>query len=218
VPHVVGQIQDRSLTEAVAELDTAHRYLVACARAAVAQPASGDRWGIDAKRVLVSLSLPGRPSLIGKSSERLGELINIAATIERLLDALAWFSARAEFSGYRVVQCHPSTSATAAGNDLVLQDESGRIRVRCEVSDVAARNATQNNKEKLDLAALGVRYGVPADGVRRFLCSSPEFAAALCTRKRAWSRLPYRYERHKSSQGGDTVLLEVVAGHTGRAT
>ena len=210
--HLVGPIFNKPMPEAIVLLAEAHDYLVAWATEATAdlKAAPPHRWGIQAKRSTVEF--PGkRPTLIQKASERFGEVMNIAATLERLIDALSWFEQQPAFSRLIVLECHPSTSHTSDANDLVLSDKSGIVRVRCEVSDVLARTAHQNNKEKLDLTALGITGTVPNDGARRFLAVSSEFAHALANPRRAWQRLPYRYSWIPAHSDHLTTLLEVIS-------
>src|SRR5436305_1161915 len=59
---------------------------VSRAQLAIKQPPSADAgWGILTKRLKVDLLGGLRPELVEKDSERLAEILNIAATIERLL-------------------------------------------------------------------------------------------------------------------------------------
>jgi hypothetical protein len=57
------------------------------------------------------------PQLIGKVQEKFGEVINIAATVERLIDAIDWFARQPDNHGFTIFECHPSTSDEASGND-----------------------------------------------------------------------------------------------------
>jgi hypothetical protein len=211
--HLVAPITDTPIPDAIALLAAAHDYLVG--RAAEASSALATvprhRWGIQAKRTSVEFG-GNRPELVTKASERFAEVLNIVATLERLIDALRWFQDQPAFSGLAVRECHPSTSHTPGGNDLVLADATGAVRVRCEVSDVVARNAQQNSKERIDLAALGIQGQYPDDGVSRFLIVSSEFCHALDSPRRAWHRLPYRYMRHMADFDHATTLLQVVKG------
>ncbi len=209
--HLVAPITNRSIPEALKLLSTAHGYLVDRAANTIASlgHVPPHRWGIQVKRSSVALG-GTRPILVTKASERFAEVLNIVATLERLIDALRWFQAHPSFSTLWVLECHPSTSHTPGANDLVLGELSGAVRVRCEVSDVVAKNAHQNNKERLDLRALGVEGAPPDDGASRFLVVSSEFADALAQRRRAWHRLPYRYVRHLADFEHATMILEVV--------
>ena len=173
MPHLVNPLRDVSFADAIAQLDLVHSFLVQRAGAEIATskiPAA--HWGIGAKRLEVKLATPDRPPLVGKPSERFGEIVNMAATIERMIPLLRWLSTNGEYSHLRVVQCHPSTSDEDGGNDLVLGGPDGAPVVRCEVCDVASRKAGSNGKERSDLEKLGCAAGVPADGVKRFICTA----------------------------------------------
>ena len=209
--HLVEPITNRTIPEAIDLLREAHDFLVGSALAAIAElvQAPIHRWGIQAKRSNVRLG-SNRPQLVAKANERFAELLNIVATLERLVDALQWFGDKPRFSDLSVLECHPSTSHSKGGNNLVLCDASGTARVRCEVSDVVSMSAHQNNKERLDLAVLGLAGAPPNDGVSRFLVTSSEFAHALAHPRRAWHRMPYRYVSHLADLDHATMLLEIV--------
>ena len=132
----------------------------------------------------------------------------MAATLERMLDALAWFQRQPFSREYLVLECHPSTSTSEAANDLILGPDPGHRLVLCEVTDVVSTSASQNRKESKDLRALGCGTDVPQDGVRRFICTSREFGEALTSPNRHWDRVPYRYKRHSV---GASLLLELLA-------
>src|SRR5690606_39152719 len=110
------------------------------------------RWGTLLKRTRVELTAPEPPAAITKRTERLVEVINMAATLERLMDGLSWFASQPAFAALTVIDCHPSTSSSTIGNDLVLGPEPELVAVRCEVTDVASSSAGQNGKERKDLA------------------------------------------------------------------
>ncbi len=210
--HLVSSYFDSTFDSLAAELRQAHAHLVNRAAVALASAQKGtDRWGIAMKRLDVSLGTV-RPRAVEKDTERLVEVINITATLERLTDALEWFATRPGFRDLRVLECHPSTSSAAEGNDLVLGPRVGEVSVRCEVTDVASVKAGQNGKEKKDLLNLGCQSHVPLDGVRRYVCTSSEFAGALASAARKWSSLHYRYDVVTLGTT-DTCLLEVVPGH-----
>lgn len=206
MPHVVEPFSNASFDEAIHDLRAAHAFVVSRAKAAIhgadVHPGS---WGIALKRTLIDLTAESRPKLIGKPSEKLGEVINITATIERLIAAMEWFAR--ELPTCSIHECHPSTSDDANGNDLVLVNGSGDIVVRCEVCDVASSNAGSNGKEKKDIRNLGCSEEVPDDNVRRFICTAPEFATALTSEKRKWATLPYRYEHISVGDNSDCRLL-----------
>lgn len=211
--HLIDTIRDRSLEEALLALESVHGYLVACAHSAFALvPPADPAWGVHVKRLEVNMPVAGRPTLVGKEREKLAEVVNMLATLERLLSALRWFSGHAEFRGLRVVVCHPSTSSAASENDLMLAGPDGAVRVRCEVCDVVSRNAGQNGKERTDIANLGPERTGSSGPVRRFICTSPEFAGALASDRRKWSSAEHRYAVHPTADGTNTVLLELVAG------
>jgi len=209
--HLVATFSNVSLAEACRELCEAHDYLVTCARTALSDiPSSGPLWGIKMKRLYIDLTRPGRPSFVGKDTERHGEVVNMVATLERLIAAIEWFQHQTTFKDLRVSECHPSTSSADGSNDLVLTTDDGRIAVRCEVCDVASSSPSSNKKESKDLKNLGCHVVVPDDGVRRFICTSPEFAAALQGATRKSAKWPHRYQSFPLRDAGCTVLLEVI--------
>ena len=215
--HLIKSYSDVTYTALAGRLADAHRFLVAQAEHSLRSLESNpERWGTLLKRSRVNLDLPDAPEAIDKPSERLVEVINMTATLERLLDGLGWFATQPAFALLKVIECHPSTSSSTAGNDLVLGPDARSITVRCEVTDVASSSAGQNGKEKKDLASLGCSTSVPSDGVRRFVCTSAEFARALTSSIRKWQRCHYRY--HVFDVGpSDTRLLEIVPPPRGQA-
>jgi hypothetical protein len=124
-------------------------------------------FGIEAKRRAVPLPGGGYHSLI--------ELFTQLATVERLIDALAFTLKGRE--QVRVGRCNPTT--TSIGHDLELDVDGEKWAM--EVSDVAA-DRSNNGKFRKDLDRLLV--GV-AD--RRFLVVSSEWGQWLPTRTRAWT-------------------------------
>ncbi len=206
VGHLISHHGVSSIPEAAKTLTEAHDYLVERTRASLHQ-LTGERpaWGAFAKRATVDFDGVSYPWL-GKPKERVIEAINMVATLERLLDALQWFGAQPATRNWLVLECHPSTSSTAKGNDLVLGPAVGDSKVLCEVTDVASVSAGQNGKEEGDLKRLGCLTCVPTDGQRRFICTSVEFGGALSAKARKWGNLHYRYRVHRQ---GDTMLLEL---------
>ena len=85
-------LQPCPLQDAWQELMRAHQALVAAARQAATTMAAleASDWGAAAKRVRVTWAVT--PSgLLSKTGEQpLTEVINQCATVERLLDAMAW--------------------------------------------------------------------------------------------------------------------------------
>src|SRR4051812_115059 len=114
--HLIKSYSDVSYADLGAKLADAHHFLVAqadkCLRSLNSAP---QKWGTLLKRSRVNLELPEAPESIDKAGERLVEVINMAATLERLLDALTWFAGQPAFALLRVIECHPSTSSSIAG-------------------------------------------------------------------------------------------------------
>jgi len=210
MPHVIEPFTNASFDDALSRLRSTHGFLVSRARATLAGSDIDDaRWGSALKRSPVKLDQGNVPPLIGKPEEKLGEVINIAATVERLMDAITWFANQPENDGCSILECHPSTSDESNGNDLVIVDSQGRIVIRCEVCDVASSNAGSNNKEKKDIRNLGCNQAVPQDDIGRFICTAPEFARALTGRRRKWQTKPYRYELIETGFTSDTCMLRI---------
>jgi hypothetical protein len=212
MPHVVEPFTNATFDSALQRLRVAHSYLVSRAKQAVnTSDFDETRWGASVKRSPVRLNVGDVPPLIGKPEERLGEVINIAATVERLIDAIAWFAAQPHGECYSILECHPSTSDEADGNDLVIIDAQGKIVIRCEVCDVASSNASSNRKETKDIRNLGCNEAVPDDGIDRYVCTSPEFASALASPKRKWGSKPYRYRLIGTGSAAATCMLLIMS-------
>jgi hypothetical protein len=206
MPHLIKSFEEKAIKDGLADLRAAHDFLVDRAKSSLKEfEAINPPWGINAKRISVNLQCEKRPILIGKDEEKLSEVINMAATAERLIDVLEWFGRKEEFS---IHECHPSTSDNEGGNDLVLKIDK-KTAVRCEVCDVISDNAGSNGKEKKDLQNLGCGVNVPDDGVERYICTSNEFASALTGENRKWQSKQYRYGP-PTICGVDTVLLLLV--------
>ena len=217
--HLIATVRNSAIGDATNDLSAAHTFIVARAHAAVLRvPAADPAWGAHVKRLEVDLRATDRPVLVQKEREKLAEVVNMLATVERVLSALRWFAAHESFRNLRVLVCHPTTSSIRGENDLVIGDSKGAVHVRCEVCDVVASSAGQNGKEKTDLASLECSTGVPGDSVRRFICTSKEFAAALTSAKRNWSAVPHAYVSHDTTDGTGTVLLELVTKRLQAAT
>src|SRR5215208_1068518 len=145
--HLIATIRNCTINEALDELTAAHSFIAHRARAAIVNvPDASSAWGARAKRLDVELGGVDRPRLVEKTTEKFAEVVNTLATAERLIAALRWFSANGDFQTFRVRVCHPSTSSVTGENDLVLVDEHGTVRVRCEVCDVISTSAGQNGK------------------------------------------------------------------------
>lgn len=209
---LIRKLENMTIEDVRRDLREAHEFLATCCAEHMKTPREiSSSWGTRLKRAPVSLSRGGRPSVIEKEKEQLSEIINMIATVERLLGALSWFRERQEFRDLRVRICHPTTSSAPGENDLVLDDPLGQVVVRCEACDVTSTSASQNGKEASTLTALGCDKGVPADGVRRFICTSREFSDAISSPRRQWIKRGYRYRPDACGDDSDTVLLEVVA-------
>lgn len=230
MPHLVESICGPITLAACAEqVRTAHDYLArqgaeAVDRAWVSRDVNG--WGAAVKRIRVELSVEGRPERIapGMASHNLIEVINQCATLERLLDALAW--AQTPESGlatYDVTRCHPTTSSAKGpdkiDNDLVLTGPDGVV-ARFEVSDVASED-DGNQKERRDLISLralregrGAAQFVPTwPAERLFLVVSEEFARRLRRPTRTWLKgnPPHcRYQEYRATH--QTFIFEVLPG------
>ncbi len=155
MPHLVQPHDARRdgrvpVAEYARQLQVAHEYLVKHGKRALGEAhrlKAGSYWGTTVKRVLVGFTDP-RPALITQQvrEHNLTEVHNQCATIERLLDALAWVQpSETLLSKYILERCHPTTNTLkAAGrtdgvdNDLVLSD-SADTQAQCEVSDVIGR-------------------------------------------------------------------------------
>lgn len=208
MPHIIEPFTKATFEDALQRLRNAHRFLVSRAKAAIIATNFDDScWGSSVKRSPVMLNEGDVPELIGKTEEKLGEVINIAATVERLIDAIEWFKAQPQNEGYSILECHPSTSDEIDGNDLVIIDRDCRIVIRCEVCDVASSNAGSNKKEKKDIQKLGCNELVPQDGITRYICTAPEFAGALTKPNRKWKSKPYRYQRIDTRSSSNTSML-----------
>jgi hypothetical protein len=143
-------------------------------------------WGANVKREPV-LCRTNKLVLVKnqKCEHNLAEVVNMCATVERLIDSLKW--AESEFKGWVVESCHPTQ--TSGGNDLVLVNLKNRKRACFEVSDVSGPR-DGNRKEIKDLVGLKVlkrqekRPNVKCTngwrkGSRLFLAVSTEFAERL---------------------------------------
>jgi hypothetical protein len=220
MPHVIEPfIGEGDAGEYLRNLREAHRYVVSRTSATLDGLRVDEiQFGVAYKRASVRLDVGAVPRLIGKTNEKITELINLAATVERLMDAVEWFHTQAEYGNLVIQECHPTTSDEEDGNDLVLQ-RNGQVVIRCEVCDVASSNAGQNGKENSDLGRLGCSNGVPVDGVSRFICTAPEFAYALSRATRSWRTKAYRYQLIETGAPSRTcmLLIEPPPAHGGPA-
>jgi hypothetical protein len=210
-------LQPCPLQDARQELMRAHHALVAAARQAATTMAAVEvsDWGVAAKRIRVTWALMP-PGLLNETGDQpLTEVINQCATVERLLDAMAWVLSRAPAA--ELLLCHPTTSSRpndSGDNDLVV--EVAGERWCFEVSDVVSGGADGNHKEIKDLSSLGLivcegarwQLSDPYPPGRHFLVVSPEFAKRLCRPSRHLLKTgQLRYSRLNAP--GGTAVLEV---------
>jgi hypothetical protein len=145
--------------------------------------------------------------------------VSLSATIERLIDALAWVETVPELKDAKANTCNPTTSSAKRkegvprddeDHDLVLEDGGG-TRWKFEVSDVAGKRGFA--KEKKDLLSLGV----PTDGVgtwpngHSLLVVSSEFADRLRPPTRHGLRLGL-FHYAELTPSGETRIFEVRQG------
>lgn len=216
------------------ELKTAWKYLVKQGQAATRkiQRADPERWGAEIKRVKVGLDGADKPLAIGaKGEHNLIEVVNQCATIERMLDTLAWVQLDPQLRDLVVARLHPTTSSakdrvvgTIPDNDLVLVSPSRpRLALACfEVSDVST-NQDGNGKERKDLISLGVlnkakgeqqfRAATDWPSARLFLVVSEEFAGRIRKESRAWNKGANPYLRYVEVKAeGATRIFEILRG------
>lgn len=195
------------------ELQAAHDYLAKAGGAAVEHlgTAAIETWGADVKRVAVALDEAPPRRVSRRGHHNFVEVVNQCATLERLVDALAW--AETALPGYVVQSCHPTTSSTtkAHDHDLVLASAAGRPPAWFEVSDILSGTV----KEKKDLQALGVPLtregGQGWPDARLFLVVSVEMAKRVSGRRRPCllrAGIEYAPASHPNIQR--TAILEVV--------
>jgi hypothetical protein len=194
------------------ELQAAHDYLAKAGQAAVRHlgTATLESWGADVKRVTVALDDAPPARVSRRGHHNFVEVVNQCATLERLIDALAW--AEVGLPGYVARSCHPTTSSTTAAHDhdLVLDAEDGRLPAWFEVSDILSGP----HKEKKDLQALGVpatsAHGDWPAG-RLFLVASAGMATRVNKPTRRLLRCGgFRYEAREHANEARTGILEVV--------
>jgi hypothetical protein len=226
--HLIFIEPNQPLADVCLHLTAARAYLACQGKRALIEATeieTAGAWGSEVKRRRVNLPPEPRRQVIPEAvtHHSLIEIINQCATLDRLLDAMAW--AGKELSAFHTVElCHPTTSSNkAAGhsnldNDLILTDGNG-LRARFEVSDVASEK-DGNDKELRDLISLGVVRNCKGadrltiekwpDGLL-FLVVSEEFARGILSRKRLWIKKNHlKYTEIQASKG--TTLLKVERG------
>jgi hypothetical protein len=151
--HLVNPIRNLSIGECYEKLKEAHKIIVECSSNKISELASSasDLWGTECKRILVEM--PAATDLIGSARQKLSEMINQCATMERLLALLEWLNTSSEYARYKIDCCHPTTSSTDGENGLVLIAPVTGEKVRFEVWDCVAKKVN-NDKLKKSLAKL----------------------------------------------------------------
>ncbi len=152
MPHLIEPYQG-SMTTA----EASHRLMTAIESL---RKSLGKYWSTENREVSFALRKrtavrlvqgEGEPFSIGKSEEKLGELLNMGATLERLYDVLKW--AESALPDYIVTYCNPTTSGS---------DETGKQRHDLELADgesvavfeVSDSEGNNNGKAAKDLARL----------------------------------------------------------------
>lgn len=205
--HLIRSFQDVPIQGAIDRLKLAHSYITTKV-AESARSSVNPNWGTTTKRSGVSLVGDDRPPDIDKDREGVSEILNMVATVERLIGTLQWLLSESGFERAVVARCHPTTSDAPSANDLVLEDPTGRTLARVEICDVVAARGDGNRKEASCLRKLGCTEEVPRDGVRRFIGTSPEFARHLTRRRRTTSH--YRFQRHEANDPPATAVMELL--------
>jgi len=219
-------IEEMPLADCATVLSEAQKFLAQAAIVGLRKSSESEvsSWGSFMKRLYVDIPIEQRPYLIpGKiQNHNLIEIINQCATIERLVDAILWFSGKGSgFGDCIVVSCNPTTSSTNKSenglrdHDLILRDSNGDL-CYCEVSDVVGHR-DGNKKEIKDLISLGALAGTiksprPAVGWPRgrlFLICSSTFSARICDPRRTVGVLSnIGYSSHAASKS--TAIVEVT--------
>ena len=81
-----------------------------------------------------------------------------------------------------------------------------QVASRLSTKRLKRYEARRGWRERNALKRLGCDATVPADGVRRFICTSKEFGRALSAKRRQWAACHYSYRMHEID---GTVLLEL---------
>lgn len=219
-------IEEMPLAECATVLSEAQKFLAQAAIVGLRRSSESEisSWGSFMKRLYIAIPIEQRPYLIpGKiQSHNLIEVVNQCATIERLVDAMHWFSEDGSgFEDCTVVSCNPTTSSAKKSenglrdHDLILKDSNGDLYY-FEVSDVVGHK-DGNKKEIKDLISLGALAGTvnsPKPAVewprgRLFLICSSTFSARICDPRRTVGVLSnIGYSSHAASKS--TSIVEVT--------
>lgn len=168
------------------------------------------------KRAEVKLPATGKPGSIGKDKEKVTEVMNVLASLERMLVGLQW--AARGFPGATVQACHPSTSHTTEECDVIMNLGNGGI-LRAEVCDIVAAKAGQNRKEPSQLRNLcggAGEFPLAQSSIRLMVWTSPEYADGLTRTRRKMPVVrgkPCKYSEVYRDQATGTVLLDVLPAH-----
>jgi hypothetical protein len=146
---------------------------------------AGPGWGGAVKRVLVRFPIGPRPIFIGDVEHHsLAEVITQCATIERLIDAMAWaLETVGDPDAANVLSCNPTASGGENENDLVIHAD-GEV-LRFEISDIVSGSGDGNGKERKDLRSLAFLADKPPPAGRAFLVVSSEFGGYITTRPKS---------------------------------
>lgn len=194
--YLVRPFTNRLLLDAHRELRDAHAFLADLGAKAIgiaASHPSGPGWGGAVKRVLVHFPVGPRPTLVGDVQHHsLAEIINQCATIERLIDAMAWVLETVRQPDIaNVLSCNPTASGSGNDNDLVIHTD-GEVW-RFEISDVVSDSSDGNGKERKDLHSLGFLADKPPPAGRAFLIVSIEFGGYITNRPKSNVQKLIRY-------------------------
>ena len=226
--------------EALEHLQKAHSFLAKQGKMTLNKVIEFDangEWGVRVKRKGV-ICPPNDLLLIANDgvTHNLAEVVNMCATVKRLIDALEW-AKHSEFKDWIVEVCHPTQTSGKNENDLMLVSPVDEHRRACfEISDVAA-SSDGNDKETKDLVSLGVlkRCAKTLPIVesleidvwppnRLFLVVSAEFATFLLSDpspRRVWlnEKAPHcHYEQrfpdpsNHIQNSSATVILQILKG------
>jgi len=147
--------------------------------------------------------------LVEAEAQPFAELVNQLATVERLLDALAW--AKSEGATH-VASCDPTTSSN--GHDLVLLGNGAVPWGVVEASDVANPSGNGNRKMEKDIdGLLRCRCNACVSGARRLLAvleSSGVWLDRLATKPRPiQGQIPTVVVRSRAP--GATWIVEITS-------
>src|ERR1017187_2181986 len=133
VTHSISNDFDWTIEQAYTRLRDVHRIIADRGKATcdhLDEIAAGPTWGTQAKRNPVKCPRFDNFLLAGADvCHSLIEVVNMCATVERLLDGLNW-ARSAEFQSWSVAYCHQTQSS--AQNNLVLVQPRSRPGERAQ--------------------------------------------------------------------------------------